>query len=156
MKKKSPMQSRSHRDSNSSGPCACIHLLLVSIVMSFTLRHVYTRKRNKQTLRSRSSLSFKMHSQSWILILSNRWKRFRIPGRRLFLEPDQWRRKMINWTTTVLTAVMKLIRKLTPMMTLTSQIVIHLSDRKCRHLRPKHVDVHSEITEIHAPLLSKL
>ena len=75
--------------SNSSGPCACIHLLLVSIVMSFTLRHVYTRKRNKQTLRSRSSLSFKMHSQSWILILSNRRKRFRIPGRRLFLAPDQ-------------------------------------------------------------------
>ena len=49
---------------HSSGLCACIHLLLVSIVMSFTLRHVYTRKRNKQTLRSRSSLSFKMHSQS--------------------------------------------------------------------------------------------
>ena len=63
---------------------------------------------------------------------------------------------MINWTTTVLTAVMKLIRKLTLMMTLTSQIVIHLSDRKCRHLQPKHVDVHLEITEIHAPLLSKL
>ena len=30
--------------SNSSGPCACIHLLLVSIVRSFTLQHVYTRK----------------------------------------------------------------------------------------------------------------
>ena len=60
---------------------------------------------------------------------------------------------MINWTTTVLTAVMKLIRKLTPMMTLTSQIVIHLSDRKCRHLRPKNVNVHLEITEIRAPLL---
>ena len=29
--------------SNSSGPCACIHLLLVSIARSFTL-HVYTRK----------------------------------------------------------------------------------------------------------------
>ena len=30
--------------SNSPGPCACIHLLLVSIVRSFTLQHVYTRK----------------------------------------------------------------------------------------------------------------
>ena len=29
---------------NSSGPCACIHLLLVSIVRSFTLQHVYTCK----------------------------------------------------------------------------------------------------------------
>ena len=32
------------RFSNSSGPCACIHLLLVSIVRSFTLQYVYTRK----------------------------------------------------------------------------------------------------------------
>ena len=40
---------------------------------------------------------------------------------------------------------MKLIRK---SITLTFQIVIHLSDRKCRHLRPKHVDVHLEIMEI--------
>ena len=55
---------------------------------------------------------------------------------------------MINWTTTVLTAAMKLIRKLTQMITLTFQIVIHLSDRKYRHLQPKHVDVHLEITEI--------
>ena len=30
--------------SNSFGPCACIHLLLVSIVRSFSLQHVYTRK----------------------------------------------------------------------------------------------------------------
>ena len=30
--------------SNSSEPCACIHLLLVSTVRSFTLQHVYTRK----------------------------------------------------------------------------------------------------------------
>ena len=30
------------------------------------------------------------------------------------------------------------------------------SNRKCRHLQPKHVDVHLEITEIHAALLSKL
>ena len=51
---------------------------------------------------------------------------------------------------------MKLIRKLTPMMNLTFQIVIHLSDRKCRHLRPKHVDVHLEIKEIHTALLTKL
>ena len=91
-----------------------------------------------------------------VLILSNRWKRFRYPGGRLFLAPDQKKRKIINWTTTVLTAAMKLIRKSTQMTTLTFQIVIHLRNRKCRHLRPKHVDVHLEIREIHAALLPKL
>ena len=75
--------------SKSSGPCACIHLLLVSIARSFTL-HVYTCKRNKQTLRSCSLSSLKMHLQILkVLILSYRWKRFKIPGGRLFLAPDQ-------------------------------------------------------------------
>ena len=35
---------------------------------------------------------------------------------------------------------MKLIRKLTQMITLTFQIVIHLSDRKYRHLSPKQCE----------------
>ena len=76
--------------SNSSGPCACIHLLLVSIVRSFTLQHGLHAQRKKQTLRSRSLSSLKMHLQILkVLILSNRWKRFKIPGGRLFLAPDK-------------------------------------------------------------------
>ena len=71
--------------SNSSGPCACIHLLLVSIVRSFTLQHGLHAQRKKQTLTSRSLSSFKMHLQILkVLMLSYRWKRFRIPGGRLF------------------------------------------------------------------------
>ena len=71
--------------SNSSGPCACIHLLLVSIVRSFTLQHGLHAQRKKQTLRSRSLSSFKMHLQIFkVLILSNRQKRFKIPGGRFF------------------------------------------------------------------------
>ena len=66
--------------------------------------------------------------------------------------------KMIKRTTTVLTstAAMKVIRKLTPMLTFTFRSVIHLSDQKCRHLWPKHVDVHMDIKEVHAALLFKL
>ena len=76
--------------SNSSGPCACIHLLLVSIVRSFTLQHGLHAQRKKQTLRSRSLSILKMHLQILkVLILSNRWKRFKIPGGRLFLAPDK-------------------------------------------------------------------
>ena len=143
------------KESNSSGPCACIQLLLVSIVRSL---HYNTFTRAKEQANASQSFIIKFQNaftESKILILYNWRKRFRIPSGRLFLAPDQ-KRKMINQTTTVLTAAMKLIRKLTPMMNLTFQIVIHLSDRKCRHLRPKHVDVHLEIKEIHAALLTKL
>ena len=41
---------------------------------------------------------------------------------------------MMNCTTTVLTAATKLIRKLTPMLTLTFRSVIYLNDRKCRRV----------------------
>ena len=76
--------------SNSSGPCASIHLLLVSIVRSFTLQHGLHAQRKKQTLRSRSLSSLKMHLQILkVLILFNRWKRFKIPVGKLFLAPDQ-------------------------------------------------------------------
>ena len=70
--------------------------------------------------------------------IKNPWRKIIFGARPVEEEDDQL----------VLTAAMKLIRKLTQVITLTFQIVIHLSDRKCRHLRPKHVDVHLEITEI--------
>ena len=135
--------------SNSSGPCACIHLLLVSIVRSFTLQHGLHAQR-KQTLRSRSLSSFKMHLQILkVLILSNRRKRFKIPGGRFFgatpveEEDDQlddYGSDSSNETS----------------QEIDSDDHFDFSNRKCRHLQPKHVDVHLEITEIHSALLSKL
>ena len=143
--------------SNSSGPCACIHLLLVSIVRSFTLQHVYTRKGTSKRFvvvhYQGSKCIYKFFKFSYFLTGGKDleslaedyfWpqtsRRGRWPTERLRFWQQRW----------------KLIRKLNQMITLTFQIVIHLSDRKCRHLQPKHVDVHLEITEIHAALLSKL
>ena len=143
--------------SNSSGPCACIHLLLVSIVRSFTLQHVYTRKGTSKRFvvvhYQGSRCIYKFFKFSYFLTGGKDleslaedyfWpqtsRRGRWPTERLRFWQQRW----------------KLIRKLTQMITLTFQIVIHLSDRKCRHLQPKHVDVHLEITEIHAALLEKL
>lgn len=59
---------------------------------------------------------------------------------------------MINCTTAVKTVAMKLIRKLTLMLTLTFWSVIYVSDKKCRHFRQKHLDVLIEITEIQEAL----
>jgi len=59
---------------------------------------------------------------------------------------------MINCTTTVKTVAVKLIRKLTLMLTLTFWSVIYMSDKKCRHFRQKHLDVLIEITEIQEAL----
>ena len=59
---------------------------------------------------------------------------------------------MINCTTAVKTVAMKLIRKLTLMLTLTFWSVIYVSDKKSRHFRQKHLDVLIEITEIQEAL----
>ena len=127
-----------------------------SLAFGFHIYVIYTTKRldaqrNKQTIRDRSLSSFKMQSQSHefsyflncekdLESLAEDYSSTR-PAE---AEDDQ--------LTTVLTAATKLIRKLTPMLTLTFRSVIYLRDRKCTHLRPKHVDVLMEITQIHAAL----
>ena len=127
-----------------------------SLAFGFHIYVIYTTKRldaqrNKQTIRNRSLSSFKMQSQSHefsyflncekdLESLAEDYSSTR-PAE---AEDDQ--------LTTVLTAATKLIRKLTPMLTLTFRSVIYLRDRKCTHLRPKHVDVLMEIMQIHAAL----
>ena len=74
--------------SNSSGPCACIHLLLVSIVRSFTLQHVYTRKGTSKRFvvvhYQVSKCIYKFLKFSYFLTGGKDF-----PGGKLFLAPDQ-------------------------------------------------------------------
>ena len=112
-----------------------------SLAFGFHSYVIYTTKRldaqrNKQTIRDRSLSSFKMQSQSHeFLYFLNCEKELESLAedysstRPAEAEDDQ--------LTTVLTAATKLIRKLTPMLTLTFRSVIYLRDRKCTHLVAK-------------------